>query len=368
MEEPLFSADAPLPVSWVSAANQDAHLNLGDALSAVMVACVAGRGCEQVPFKSPRRRISAVGTIAHGFSGGEVLVWGSGSSRYRNPHDPRADKVLFSMPPDTRYRVWATRGPYSAAVLAEAEFVHRGIYGDPVWLLPRFYNPPVEKRWELGVIVHLADLADRGFEAKVKDNLVRYGIPEDFKDQVRLIHTITPVSIDAVRQRIDEILACKRIVSTSLHGMVFAESYGIPCLYFSPRGKRPGPASLAIADDTDLDFRIVDLYGGMRVAELPVYVQPRRQATDWAALMRAIDQSWEPLPFDGDALIGAFPGGACPLAVDPQAGLLFEHPLIATLPMHRRAPSSPPLAGHRNAAFLRAIGRWWPKLWPKHGA
>lgn len=364
-DELLFPAGSPLPVSWVSAPNESSHLNLGDALSAVMVACVAGRGCEQVSFTSPRRRISAVGTIAHGFSGGEVLVWGSGSSRYRNPHDAKENKVLFSMPPDTRYRVWATRGPHSAAVLADAEFVHRGVYGDPVWLLPRFYNPVIEKRWELGVIVHLADLVDRGFEATVKDILVRYAIPEEFKDKVRLIHTVTPVSVDALRQRIDDILSCKRIVSTSLHGMVFAESYGIPCLYFSPRGKRAGPATLAIGDDTDLDFRIIDLYAGVGVAELPVYIQPRRRPTDWAALMRTIDQCWEPLPFSAEPLIDVFPGGANPLTVDPRAGHLFDHPLIASLPMHRRAPASPSEHDDGEAPRPPSIGRWLPRLWPR---
>jgi len=90
-----------------------------------------------------------------------------------------------------------------------------------------------------------------------------------------------------MRARLDEILECERIVSTSLHGMVFAESYGIPCLYFSPRAPR-GLHMMELDPDGTLDLRIVDLYRGLGRGHIPVYGQPRRERTDWAALMAAI--------------------------------------------------------------------------------
>jgi hypothetical protein len=336
-----YPAGAPLPVSWIAASSQSSYLNLGDALSPVIVACVSSRTIEHVGLKEDFRRIAAVGSIAHSYTGGEIDVWGSGSSRYRNPLEPGAEKLVFSIPPNTRYRVWSTRGPYAAKVLEGAEFVYRGIYGDPVWLLPRFYKPAIEKRWELGVIVHLADLANRDFEANVKENLVRYAIPEEFKDSVRIIHTVTRVGVSHLKDRLDEILSCKRLVSTSLHGMVIAESYGIPCLYFAPRGARGAVVNVRLDDDADIDFRILDLYAGLGKANLNVFAQPRLRLTDWGTLIRAIDDVWTPVTADMDPLVESLPVAAAPLSLDPSAGKLFEHPLVCSLPMaHDDPPSS----------------------------
>lgn len=339
----------PLKVTWVAAPNAHDHLNLGDALSPLMVACVAGRPIEHTFFDAPVPRISAVGTIANLFSRGEITVWGSGSSRYRNPGAGK-DRVPFEIQPDTHYRVAATRGPIAASILARADFINRGVYGDPVWLLPRFYQPRIEKRYELGVIIHLSDLVDRAFEAHPDPRHLRYNVPDSLKSSIRLINTVTPVSVPAMKDRLDEILSCKRIVSTSLHGMVFAESYGIPCLYFSPRGGRPGLVSLPTEDEREVDLRIADLYGGLGMAEVHAYRQKRTVETDWEDVIRTIDRVWEPKAFDGDRLIEAFPGPVAPLQGGPG---LFDHPLIASLPTYHVKPPKSPLARLRN--WLRKV-------------
>ncbi|RJF94502.1 polysaccharide pyruvyl transferase family protein [Oleomonas cavernae] len=342
----------PLKVTWVAAPHADDHLNIGDALSPVMVACVAGQPVEHAFFDAPVPRISAVGTIANLFSRGEVTVWGSGSSRYRNPGAGK-DRQLFEMPADTRYRVMATRGPIAAKILERAEFIYRGVYGDPVWLLPRFYNPGIEKRYELGVIIHLSDLVDRAFEAHPDPRHLRYRVPESLQSSVKLINTVTPVSVAAMKERLDQILSCKRIVSTSLHGMVFAESYGIPCLYFSPRGGPSGLVSLSTADEHEVDLRIADLYAGLGMAQVQAYRQHRVRETDWDDLIGTIDRAWEPKPFDGDRLIEAFPGPIAPLtAQQVGSGGLFGHPLIASLPMYHVKPRKSGLARLRS---------WWRK-------
>lgn len=308
-----------------------------------MVAAVSGRPVEHAFFDAGVPRLSAVGTIANLFTGGEVTVWGSGASRYRNPGAGK-DRQPFHIPPRTRYRVAATRGPLSEKILEGAEFLNRGVYGDPVWLLPRFYRPVIEKRYELGVIIHLSDLEDRAFEAHPKATFRRYEVPPSLHGSIRLLNTVTAVSVAALRQRLDEILACKRIVSTSLHGLVFAESYGIPCLYFSPRGRPPGPIRLSTADDGELDLRVADLYGGLGVAAIPAYRQHRTRPTDWDDVLRSIDDLWEPRAFDGDRLIDAFPGQADPLAPERiGASGLFDDPLIAALPMYHPKPRKTPL-------------------------
>ena len=85
-------------------------------------------------------------------------------------------------------------------------------------------------------VLEVLSMVDRKLDAKPREAYERYHVPPELAGSVRIINTLTAVSAASMREKLDEILSCKRLVSTSLHGMVFAESYGIPCLYFSPRG------------------------------------------------------------------------------------------------------------------------------------
>jgi pyruvyltransferase len=317
-----------VPLGWAGSTMQMDYLNFGDALSPVMVALGCGLPARRVPFKSATLRMAAVGTIGHGFSGGETWFWGTGCSNWANPSAPAAEHIPFVPGPDSVFKVSATRGPVSERLL-NGGGTGSGVYGDPVWLLPRFYAPKVEKKWKLGVILHLSELADRTYEAHPREHIVRCVVEPEFADDVRLITTVTPISVGAIKDKIDEILACERIVSTSLHGMVIAESYGIPCLYFSPHGGGAVDLNLDPAGGTDL--RIVDLYSGLGLKTRRAYGQPRAERTDWAALMQAVDANWTPVDLlDGDALLEALPIDVAPLSARP-GETIWEHPVLSSL-------------------------------------
>jgi hypothetical protein len=315
-----------IPLAWAGSTQKMDYLNFGDALSPVMVAMVAGKPIDRVPFRSLTPRLAAVGTIAHGLEGGDVWFWGSGCSNYRNPGAKAEERVPYQVPDGTRVTISATRGPVSRDLLGGAGLPN-AVYGDPVWLLPRFYEPTIEKRYELGVILHLSELTDRSTEAHPNPNFKRYDRYGGDVDRIRLINTVTDISLSALRDKVDEILSCKRIVSTSLHGMVIAESYGIPCLYFPPNGVRPGLGHVEPTIESGLDLRIVDLYQGLGIQQLPVYVQDRYAPTDWDDLLSAIDRTWQPVDIDGDALMQALPMEISPLAA-PAGGTIFDHPLL----------------------------------------
>ncbi|MFE0754597.1 polysaccharide pyruvyl transferase family protein [Inquilinus sp. NPDC058860] len=349
-----------VPLTWVAATREQDYVNLGDALSAVMVSLLSGLPVEHVAHESRRLRMAAVGTIGHSLKEGEVVVWGTGSSRWRNPSAPADQRMAVAPLPGTRLHIAATRGPVSRRILGEENAVGPAVYGDPVWLLPQFYPGPPRKKWKLGVIIHLADLQDRSFEVRPKAEHIRYQVPAELAGDVKLIHTVTPIGLDGMRARLDEILECERIVSTSLHGMVFAESYGIPCLYFSPRAPR-GLHKAELDPDGTLDLRIVDLYRGLGRTSLPIYGQPRRERTDWPALMAAIDRAWQQPDFDTAPLLEAFPLDHDPLR--PGRGeTVFEHPVLRQIPLQHRpqtvirpAAERRPAAGplQRMAALLR---------------
>ncbi len=347
-------ASGSVPLSFVQAGT---YANLGDALSPVMVSLLSGLPCSHKAQVSDQLRMGAVGTIAHGFKGGEVWVWGTGTSKHTNPLSKGVAKLPFLADAAARFRVAATRGPVTRRILSEDNAVGPAAFGDPVWLLPDFYRPPVRKRWKLGVIVHLADLRDRSFDAAVKDAYLRYGIPAEMQGEVRLINTVTKISADALQARLDDILECERLVSTSLHGMVFAESYGIPCLYFSPRGRANGLAELDLMDEDSVDLRIVDLYRGLGRSRLQVYVQDRKQPTDWAHLMRTIDAVWEPVVFDTGPLVEAFPLRLAPL-VAPAGGTIFDHPVIQAAPISRYSAVQAPQLRRLGKAMFERFQFW----------
>ncbi|WP_276119163.1 polysaccharide pyruvyl transferase family protein [Pararhizobium qamdonense] len=319
-----------VPLSWAGSTSTMDYLNVGDALSAVMVALLSGRDIERIPSQSQSLRMACVGTIGHGFAGGEVWFWGTGASLWENPSAPVEDRRLFSVAGEKGFHVAATRGPYSEQLLTGRPEGSVGVYGDPVWLLPRFYNPAPVKKWKLGVIVHLSELSDRDPEPHIRPELLRYGIPEHLRGDIHLINTVTPIGMDPIKGKIDEILACERIVSTSLHGMVFAESYGIPCLHFPVHGPQNGLHSRDLGEGCDLDTRVIDLYRGLGLSKLPVYTQAHREPTNWEDLMAAIDRAWVEKAFDAEKLINAFPLDLEPLQA-PQGKTIWDHPVLQAL-------------------------------------
>jgi len=316
-----------IPLAWAGSTSEMNYLNLGDALSPVMVALCTSMDVMRVPSASANPRLAAVGTIGHGMRGGEVWFWGTGCSPYLNPAAKKPIvKEPFHPPAETKFHVYATRGPVSGRLLNGDKPV--GAFGDPVWLLPRFYKPKIEKKWKLGVILHLSELSDRAFEAHPRDALKRYDIPAELADQVKLINTVTEISPKAMQERIDEILSCERIVSTSLHGMVYAESYGIPCLHFAAGLGATGLHRVPLVDAaTNLDLRIVDLYMGLGAKTIQVYNQSRAETTDWWAVIKAIDENWEEKKLDEERLLDSIPI-PFKLTTPPQDGSVFDAALI----------------------------------------
>ncbi|HTX89762.1 MAG TPA: polysaccharide pyruvyl transferase family protein [Anaerolineales bacterium] len=87
------------------------------------------------------------------------------------------------------------------------------ILGDPGLLMPILMPKKEQKRFTLGVIPHYIDKKDEG----IKKFCRRY------KKEVRLIDIQQP-PLKVVKD-VDE---CEFILSSSLHGLVFADSLGIP--------------------------------------------------------------------------------------------------------------------------------------------
>ena len=174
--------------------------NLGDTVAAEIVAGLSGRPVRVVGKRDPRRLL-ACGSVIHRARGGDI-VWGAGS--LHPGQVPRGGSI------DVR----AVRGPKTRAILVGAGFSCPEVYGDPALLLPTIR--PRDSRTEsgrLGVIPHYQDRPT--LETRLPD-LRSSGDARILDIQGNL---------DAF---LDELMTCERVVSSSLHGLVFAEAYGIP--------------------------------------------------------------------------------------------------------------------------------------------
>ena len=130
-----------------------------------------------------------------------TVVWGAGTKRANQEVSPDAD-----------YR--AVRGPLTRAMILHNGGKCPDIYGDPALLLPRFYRPKRDKKFKVGLVRHYVHL----------------DVPVILGDGATEI-PIKRCGYDGIERFIDEILECEVILSSSLHGIIAANAYGIPALW-----------------------------------------------------------------------------------------------------------------------------------------
>ena len=88
------------------------------------------------------------------------------------------------------------------------------IYGDPAVLMPIIYTPEVkEKKKEFIYIPHYQN------EAKA--------------EQLSIDANVVSMRTSDYKSVIDEICSSKKVISSSLHGIILAESYGIPAVFLN---------------------------------------------------------------------------------------------------------------------------------------
>lgn len=108
--------------------------------------------------------------------------------------------------------VRSVRGPLTRARFVEEGFECPPVYGDPGLLLPMFYQPKNRrKKYTIGIIPHFTEYDQVAkLYANEKDVLV------------------IDMGCGDIEKMIDQMLLCHATVSSSLHGLVYSHTYGIP--------------------------------------------------------------------------------------------------------------------------------------------
>lgn len=171
--------------------------NIGDTLTPIILDWL------KIPHQRAKNgdsgKFLGVGSIL-GVAKENDVVWGSGFIKDLKFEKPKGLKVL------------AVRGKLSEEILQ----VDCRVFGDPALLLPLIYNPKIEKTHRTGAIPHYVDVDEPVFKEFKEEGYFMIDVRQDWKSFI------------------DQVLSCKSIVSSSLHGIVIAEAYGIPATWVKP--------------------------------------------------------------------------------------------------------------------------------------
>lgn len=142
-----------------------------------------------------------------------TTVWGSGII---------SSKVKVC--PDSTYL--SVRGPITYEIVKQQGGKAPPIFGDPALICPKIHFPKCTKKYEIGIMPHYVD-----YEQCVKSF-------SKLKN-VKIINILNsnPFMV------IDEILKCKRIVTSSLHGIIVCNAYGVPVSWVKLSDKLVGDSS-----------------------------------------------------------------------------------------------------------------------------
>jgi len=147
-----------------------------------------------------RKKIFAIGSIIN-YSDKKTIVWGSGIMN-RNDNIKGGDFV-------------AVRGHESRKRLTDLGFNAPNIVGDPALLLRKTHKVQTKPIYELGIIPHYVDYQ---YISKVT---------KEKKISIPIINFLNTNPLDVIEQ----ICLCKKIVSSSLHGIIVSHTYNIPALW-----------------------------------------------------------------------------------------------------------------------------------------
>jgi|GEM_PF-300722 pyruvyltransferase len=256
----LIEVDGNVPLNYFTY-----RPNFGDLLSPWLIEQMTGRPAVVANRKKPHYVV--IGSIISQ-STDQSIIWGTGS--YGTEGEEEVAK---------KARYTAVRGPLTRAKLSAARgfgIAVPEVYGDPALLLPLYYRPEVPVTHKYGMVV-------RWSERKWANSTYGPG--------VKLID-FSRSDVEAV---VRELLSCRKIITSSLHGLVVADAYGIPNAWLASSSPRGGV------------FKYYDYFASVNKFRRPHKFDPSDQPVTVERLRKSFTFSGEPIEFDHRALLDAAP-------------------------------------------------------------
>lgn len=195
-------------IEWWSMRRSDCLENVGDLLSTVIVNYMLSIRTKTMRPSGNDRFFASIGSVL-GMGINDTVVWGSGFL-----NDSPAQIIR---PRIKRLDIRAVRGPCTREVLLNRGYDCPEIYGDPAILTPWAYPRKSECGNGVGLVCH-------------------YAADKSAFDCCAGVQPISPL-VSNFRSFIDEIISKELIVSSSLHGIILAEAYGVPAVLLADNRK-----------------------------------------------------------------------------------------------------------------------------------
>lgn len=170
------------------------RINFGDDLSRVIVERMLGHSVSHNPLKSKEKLLLAAGSILHYARDGDV-IWGSG---FRE--NPLLENRFHHI--DVR----AVRGPRTREFLLKMGIDCPEVYGDPAVLMGYLF-PEFKKEEPIYDYIIIPNIGEISCFANYK-NIVLPTLPWN--------------------EIIKKMMQSRLVISSSLHGIIVAESFGVP--------------------------------------------------------------------------------------------------------------------------------------------
>ncbi|TQL66594.1 LicD family protein [Nocardioides albertanoniae] len=183
--------------------------NFGDLLSPWIVAKLTGREVTLADRSQPHYTV--IGSILNECTDTSI-AWGTGTYGSEGVRDL-----------SRKMRITAVRGPLTRSKLSADHgfgLAVPEVYGDAALLAPLVYRPEVEQTHEYGFVVRWSE---------------RRWARATYGPDIKLID-FARTDIEGV---IRDLLSCRKIITSSLHGLIVADAYGIPNAWLAsgtPRG------------------------------------------------------------------------------------------------------------------------------------
>ena len=201
----------------------DLRWNLGDSLGFVITQYMLSQKDLSIDMEVKKRKhFNCVGSnVFSSFQ--HATVWGGGALC-----DPASKKHHFLFRyPFSKLDFRAVRGPLTRNLVMKYGHKCPEVYGDPAILMPLIYQPHIEIQHDVLVIPQYVT------EVEFRENH-----PDLF---------VVSMNTDDYQYVIDAIASSKKVISSSLHGIILAEAYGVPAVFF--RGLK-----------NKIDFKYLDYY------------------------------------------------------------------------------------------------------------
>jgi len=113
---------------------------------------------------------------------------------------------------------YAVRGPLTRSLIRNADVP--AVYGDPALLMPSYFRPRVQPTGRICVVPHYVDF---GLMSSSDPSVVTLDVTK--RDWAAMIDTIA---------------SSEAVISSSLHGVIVAEAYGVPAVWVEASGNVQG--------------------------------------------------------------------------------------------------------------------------------